>query len=219
MASMPGAYDPTKLDILKRRINRLPQPASVDTDQLGIALRINWKNHAPAALRFQLAALDARIGSYPTEGRVLPTRLGNVLRAAEDTLTLADDENLESFVIRNHDQLPPTLQIEHGDYRTRLDMYCSLVLVFVVLAALSAWSLAAAGFFAMGVSAIVFLGMGWLSYEAAIASARGYGEALQEIDAFVQRELAKAQASEAVEAIPDDPSRGWLRTLLHRYLV
>jgi hypothetical protein len=130
--------------------------------------------------------IDARLNSYPESNRLLPTRLGNVLRAAEDDLPLRDDEDLEGFVIRHHDQLPSSIKDEHKDYRTRLDMYCCLVLVFAALVPLAiSLLIGLSPTWGVGLFAAAYAIMAYVSYEAAIASARGYGQALHEISQYV----------------------------------
>ena len=104
------------------------------------------------------------------------------MRASEDKLSLARDEDLEGFVIRHYDDLPPTLKAEHREYRTRLDMYCCLVLVFAALTGLALGLLIdAVPSWGVALFAVAYFIMSCVCYEAAIATARGYGEALLEI--------------------------------------
>ena len=64
----------------------------------------------------------------------MPTRLGNTLRALEDKMRLADGGDLEGFILRNYERLPGRLIAQVSDFRTRLNMYCTLVLAWIVLA-------------------------------------------------------------------------------------
>ena len=186
MLSRPGAYQRAVLDLIEDDIFQRPQRGVPTAAVARMIDEIDWREHLPADTLYRLDCINARLDSYPESNRLLPTRLGNVLRAAEDKLPLEDDEDLEGFVIRYYDQLSPSLKEEHKDYRTRLDMYCCLVLIFVALVPLGlallidvtpAWGVA------------LFVGaygiMAYVSYEAAIASARGYGEVLQEMGQHV----------------------------------
>jgi len=152
---------------------------------------LNWKIHAPAEVRYRLDSATARFASYPSKNRLLPTRLGNVLRAAEDTIELGEYENIEGYVVRHYDQLPAALQNEHKDYRTRLDMYCSLTLAFSMLVAISVATLNnISPLWGMPIAAVVYALMACLSYQAAIASARSYGLILREIPQYLARQEA-----------------------------
>jgi hypothetical protein len=160
-----------------------------DSEPAQEARRLDWKSFARPADLYRIESALAARSYYPDRQRLLPTRLGNVLRAAEDTINLQNGENIEGYVIRFHDQLPVTLQNQHKEFRTRLDMYCSLTLVFPMLTAISlitlggvhpAWGIA--------VATASYLLMAWLSYEAAIKSARSYGLIIREIDQYMARQ-------------------------------
>jgi hypothetical protein len=129
--------------------------------------------------------------------RVLPSRLGNILRATEDSLELEHDESIEGYVIRYHDELPETIRSEHQEYRVRLDMYCCLVLVFAVLAAMAALLLRGRLWPAVGAAGGYVL-FGWISYEAAVASGRGFGHVLAEVELFIGRKR-QAEATSAAD--------------------
>jgi hypothetical protein len=205
-------YDRTHLDILENDVFDREQ-GPVKRKLAEEALSIDWTAHLPSEIQYRMDALDARVAAYPHPSRLLPTRLGNALRAAEDRLPVDAGEKLVGFVSRHHDRLPPALRDEHRDYRTRLDMYCSLVLVFLMLAAGSVVALRpVATPLAVTATAMTYAAMSWVSYEAAIASARGYGDALEEIGAFVAAEQQESDGQRRSVA-------GRLRTLLHRDAV
>lgn len=191
MLSMEGAYDRTLLDIIEDGLyQRKREIASAVESAIS---QINWRAQLPSHTRYKMDCIRARLESYPVSNRVLPTRLGNVLRASEDKLPLARGENLEGFVIRHYDKLPPALKAEHKEFRTRLDMYCCLVLVFTALALLGiALLIDAAPPWGVALFAGSYWAMSYVCYEAAIASARGYGGALLEIGQQVRKRVAQA---------------------------
>ena len=86
------------------------------------ALAFNWKQFAPAEFMRRLDAIEAEIDEYPRIHRLLPTKLGNTLRAVEDSIAINGADPLEGFIIRRWDQMPSALRQEHDQYRTRLDM-------------------------------------------------------------------------------------------------
>jgi VIT1/CCC1 family predicted Fe2+/Mn2+ transporter len=80
------------------------------------------------------AVVDALEREYPPrEARILPTRLGNVLRGAEDRLRNSNGD-LAGFVLRNRGRVSARIQQQHDQFRARLDMYCTLVLVCSLIA-------------------------------------------------------------------------------------
>ena len=89
-------------------------------------LRANWESYAPADSLHRSANMDKRLADYPAAERMLPTRLGNILRAHEDKIRRVQ---VRSFVQEVYDVLPPGLQVGHDAQRTRLDLYCSMVFV------------------------------------------------------------------------------------------
>jgi hypothetical protein len=156
---------------------------------------LDWIQYARAESLRRIAAIEAAIESYPRDHRILPTRLGNVLRAAEDSIDAGAD-GLEGFVIRHWDDIPPGLQREHDQYRTRLDLYCLLVFVFTVLGVGAAALIDDATHAVLGRSGVAafFVSLALVSYEAAISSARGYGTVLATVDEYLAFE-------------PESPSR------------
>lgn len=153
-----------------------------DDDVIAEAAEIDWREKADPALAALFYRALQRGSDYPsTPNRILPTTLGNVLRASEEGLKLRG-ASLERFVMDNYKFMPQRLMAQHDQFRDRLDMYALLVLVFFVLAAGSIplllesnadypWAPPAGGFAVLSILA-------WFSYRAAIASARGYGSTL-----------------------------------------
>ena len=213
MLALPKPVERTYLDVVEDSVFGRPERPGLDPASRKVALSLDWSRFVPADVLYRLDALDARARAYPQPHRLLPTRLGNVLRASEDLLPLAPGENLEGFGIRHQDSLPETLKTEHRDYRTRLDMYCTLTLAFSVLVPLAGAALGPqlAGWQTALVCASYAV-LAAVAYEAAIASARGYGDVLQEIGRHVRRARQEAQ---------DKPlsATARLRAFLHRHLV
>ena len=76
------------------------------------------------------------------------------------------------------------MQAEHNKFRSRLDMYCTLVFTSAALLVLTPLILLQSG---IGIAEIVIISICFgvlseASYLAAIASARGYCSALKEMD-------------------------------------
>lgn len=153
------------------------------------AARLDWPSHAdPVKLR-EWDITEMKLAEYPAPHRVLPTRLGNVMRAAEDQVKLEPGEDLEGFMIRHMDALPNTIVSEHAAYRRRLEMYCGLMFVLVALALLSAvcfWGQTTDLPWRIGVP-VLYAGAVWIGYKAAIASALGFGQALREASAWLKK--------------------------------
>ena len=122
--------------------------------------------------------------AYPLKRqRILPTKLGNLIRATEDQLQNTEDD-VQGFALRRYAAAPPLVQAEHNKFRSRLDMYCTLVFVSSALLVLTPLILLKSD---IGIDAIVIIGVCFgalsaASYLAAIASARGYCSALKEMD-------------------------------------
>jgi hypothetical protein len=142
----------------------------------------NWRNRADA---WRLARIDRLIAdyiSYPVDSRILPTRLGNLMRVTEDNLKNAGGD-VRSFVLRQREKASVRVQIHHDQFRTRLDMYCTLVFVSAFLAIMTPIALAGRiGAAAIAITVGSFTAMGVASYLAAIASAGSYCVALKRID-------------------------------------
>ena len=122
------------------------------------------------------AAYWRRIQYYPSEDRLLPTALGNALRAGEDTAGERYSLDTISAWPRLYPLLPEKITAILADQRTQLDAACRFCVTFILIALISSatlyknptwWLLPAAA-----------LVLAWLSYNSAIAAAVSYGKGI-----------------------------------------
>lgn len=156
------------------------RPLTARREQL--AAEAAWQEVLPPDMVGRLSRIEQAQRDYPPPHLMLPTKLGNILRATEDEIT-ADGQDPQDLVLRRGDTIPPRLRLHHDQFRTRLDMYCTLIFVYVALAGLSLTLLGSGGNPVAGtaVTTTVFLVLAVTSYSAAIASARGYCTTLRVI--------------------------------------
>lgn len=141
-----------------------------------------WRDEADAWRLARIDRLLAEQGSYPVDSRVMPTKLGNLLRATEDDLKNTGGD-VRSFVLRQRNTAAKRIQMQHDQFRTRLDMYCTLFIVSLFLTALTPLTLfGRVSALSVGVTAAIFAAMTAASYLAAISSAAGYCTALRQMD-------------------------------------
>lgn len=115
--------------------------------------------------------------NYPTETRLLPTALGNLLRAAESRP--AENYGLDALVTWPclAPLISPELKATLADLRNQLDLAARMVLTFSLSALLGLLYL-----YRWGGWLLVPLGgllLAWLSYRAALSAALAYGDAIQ----------------------------------------
>jgi hypothetical protein len=136
------------------------------------ALDIPWQRFAHPDFFRRQVNIDKKSRDYPRAGRCLPTRFGNVMRAHEDATGRSP---VETFVLDLYDSLPVTLRVQHDEWRNRLDLYASMIYVEVLVTAVAILRLVQNhAAYALG-AALVGLALVWLTYRAAVASARLYG--------------------------------------------
>lgn len=184
------------INIQQDRVYRRPRDPQHSDDAIAEAeeQHNSWYSYCPPSWSRRLEALDNQLKQYPSPSRILPTRLGNTLRSWEDELTLPPNEDLEGMILRGYDRIPVYLQVKHDQFRNRLDMYCTLAFVFFTLAIMATILLSQGkgGWLAGTLVGAFYFGLAWMSYEAAISSARGYGSVLLAIN---QRDITSGNAS------------------------
>ena len=153
------------------------------------AIHLNWPSRGDPSKLHVWDVTRLKLAEFPESHRVLPTRLGNVMRAAEDHVVLGSGEDLEGFMIRHMDELPKTIVAEYAAYRRRLEMYCELMFVLGSLGFISVsclWGYTSDIGWRIFVPGL-YVGAVWVSYKAAIASALGFGQALKEATKWLQK--------------------------------
>lgn len=169
------------------------------------ATKVDWQSFCSAAKLGQIEHLQVLLmREWPDRHRLRPTRLGNVIRATEDKLE-ADGGDLQGYIMRNREKIPPRLLLHHDQFRTRLDMYCTLVFVYALLAGLSAALFANMDDALMsgGLAVVMFLALGVASYYAAISSAQGYCGTLNAVDRHLQEDGSVAAPMRTAPQITD----------------
>ena|ERR1022692_699687 len=175
-------WTPNMLSYLDARLTGRTPGAEPTVDERQRARDIPWKYYASSDLLRRRANLETRLDDFPESRRTMPTQLGNVLRFYTDQI---EQESVETFVLEVYDRLPPYLRAQHDEQRNRLYLYCSMVLVIALIIVVT---IALLGLHHLGyaISAIV-LGVTamWLTYRAAIATARVYGLYLRSISKWI----------------------------------
>jgi hypothetical protein len=177
-----GVSDPV-FDALKENLMEMEDRSPVTPDIRRELSQLDWRSSCDA---WHLARVDQLLKdqkAYPDYTRIMPTKLGNLMRATEDGLDNAGDD-LEGFVLRRYAAVPRRVQMQHDQFRNRLEMYCTLVFVSTVLIGLTLIILLGSGIGVPAISVICgsFAALSVASYLAAIASAGGYCAALKEMD-------------------------------------
>lgn len=151
--------------------------------EAGAFAKMDWRSLCDP---WRLARIDHLLNeelSYPTVSRILPTRLGNMIRATEDRLENTAGD-LQNFALRRHGLVSRRIQMRHDQFRSRLGLYCMLVFVSALLVVLTPVILfkTVVGFAAIALISGSYIVLGMVSYFAALASAAGYCVILKEMD-------------------------------------
>jgi hypothetical protein len=181
--SLDGNQVPADLIDVIGRIHRDEPLTGYDANLVSRARKLDLRRFARADILHRIDATESLIRAYPQPHRILPTTLGNTLRSREDQLSRDGEENLEEFVFRRYQQMNSDLKTQHHRFRSQLNIYCLLTLIFFALAVLSATLLSIETGRAVGAAAFsaVYLLSSLVSYRAAISSARGYVSVLRVI--------------------------------------
>jgi hypothetical protein len=163
-------------------LKNVEMPTLTDAERSEFAVT-DWRSWCDPWL---LARIDHLLNDedvYPVTSRILPTKLGNLIRATEDQLQNTGDD-VQGFALRRHATAPPLVQMQHDQFRNRLEMYCILVFVSASLAVLTPIILLGHGISATVIAIISgsFAALCEASYLAALASAGGYCAALKVMD-------------------------------------
>jgi hypothetical protein len=114
---------------------------------------------------------------FPPEGRpLLPTALGNVLRATEARAGAAYGADTVTWWPRLYPQLGERMRAVVDDRRDQLDLACRLSATAMGTAVVTAGLLARSGWWL--VVPVVLVALGLLAYRAAVSAAVAFGEAV-----------------------------------------
>ena len=159
------------------------EPPSLTDEQSEVLAKTDWRLWCDAWRLGKIDSLADEEKRYPVDSRILPTKLGNLIRATEDTLRYADTD-LQGFVLRRRAMISRRLQIQYDQSHNRLEMYSILTFVSTLLAILTPIILLGSG---IGIDTIAiifgsFVAFSVASYHAVIGSARGYCAILKQMD-------------------------------------
>lgn len=144
-----------------------------------------WQARREAAVageRPVYASLQDRLyHHYPSEGaRLLPTRLGNVLRAAEDYATIAYGMDAPFWWPRLAPLLPDDIQKAIRDALTPMLMMLNLATLAVMLDLVGTVYLLVYQRWWAALAVLVLCPLvAWLSYEGAVTQGRAYGQTIR----------------------------------------
>jgi len=152
-----------------------------------------------AALQRMQSSAAALLQGFPSPERLMPTALGNVLRAAEDRPQRAYGLDGVTIWPRLFPLLPEAMRGLLADARNQMDIALRFAAVFVLAA------LACAALLwrhpPWAALALIALFLAWLSYRAGVQAAVGYGQLVE-----VAFDLHRFSLYPALHlALPDDP--------------
>jgi len=114
---------------------------------------------------------------YPDEDRLLPTRLGNTLRAAEDEAGRRYNLPTIAIMPRLYPYFSDRFATVYVDRRNQLDAAVRFCAILALAAVISAGLLLANGGPWRLLPAVIVL-LAWISYQAAVRAAANFGQAL-----------------------------------------
>lgn len=118
------------IDVVRHVHADLLDVASVpklSSDQEELLNELDWRDYASARTMRRLEAHEKRMNRFPRSSRIMPTRLGNLLRASEDRANEEIPGSVQGMVHRTYHLVPGHLQVEIDQFRNRLGLYASLV--------------------------------------------------------------------------------------------
>ena len=166
------------VELHRRRWQRLSEHEAMDVDELVASISGQPDTQEWAALRAELtrrknAARDlARM--YPRADRLMPTRLGNVLRAAEDEAGQRYGLDTVMFLPRLYPHLSPSLAALIEDLRNQMDAAARLCAVLLLATPITAVLLARHGWWLLIPASTAMLA--WVAYRAAVNAAGRWGQ-------------------------------------------
>ncbi|MEN3280558.1 MAG: hypothetical protein V7607_1698 [Solirubrobacteraceae bacterium] len=128
------------------------------------------------ALRITKEGIDAKLVMLPSRDRLMPTRLGNALRHAEDLAGKRYGLGAVQVIPRMWPVMSERMVAVIDDARNELDVMASFVFVWLVATGATFGLLYQYGPWLM--VPVVTFGLAWLSYAGCVTSARSYGQTL-----------------------------------------
>jgi hypothetical protein len=121
----------------------------------------------------RLDALRRQVAEYPTEDRLLPTRLGNTLRRAEDVAGDRYGIAAVSFFPYLYATMPTHFTAQIRDARNEMDTAARFCPAFLTLSAVTLVAFADDRWWLT--IPVVLYGLAWLSYLATVTAAASFG--------------------------------------------
>ena len=86
--------------------------ASLSSEEETALAQMNWQDLCDSWRLAKVDRLRSEVESYPEDSRVMPTKLGNLIRATEDQLRHADGDP-QSFAFRRRSAVTYRVRIQH----------------------------------------------------------------------------------------------------------
>jgi hypothetical protein len=158
--------DERSLEWIEAGIERRLPKSDLTADEATRLGSLSWWELCDPWHRVRMQRLLYRLEDFPEDSRIMPTKLGNILRAAHD---LTDDSESDSA---RFDSIPRRLLQRHKDCQDRLEMHCTLVFVAALLAVASIPALLDVTLANAVVVPLAFASTAWANYQASLVYAR-----------------------------------------------
>lgn len=165
-----------------RTLDRLRKQVKTDSDEIDKMTGEQKKQMKHAAWRLH--------HHFPAEDRLLPTKLGNILRAGEDNAGKFYSLDVVTIWPRLYPLLPGTVTAILDDRRNQLDMAVRFCFTFWAMALVSLFILKDHGLWLLVPVAALLLS--WLSYRSALEAGMAYGESIKAAVDLHRFDLLKA---------------------------